>query len=238
MAVITNGEESSKRWSEILRPGLRAVKRNWAPFLLIQAIAAVLVISYYHFDAVRHFARSISELKRDGGILYVVVSGALAGGVFPQVAKIITGKVRRLDKAFWADTFYVGFVFAVLAVMVNTFYQIQTFLFGSNHDIVTLVKKMLLDMLVVSPILFVPTGMYLLHARRVGFRADRLRAALSWSFYRAYVIPTMPANLAFWVPMVLLVYALPTDLQFPFAQLAEAAWSLLFVFIAGEAVHV
>jgi hypothetical protein len=117
---------------------------------------------------------------------------------------------------------------------VDIFYRYQAVMFGTGIDVATLVKKTSMDMFVVSPIIFVPTGMLLLHLKNSHFRVGSLREALTWKFYRAYVVPTMPYNWAYWIPVVLCVYALPTVLQFPFAQLAEAAWSLLFVFIASE----
>ena len=46
---------------EIMKPGWLAVKRNWAPFLLIQSFAAALVVSYYHFGPVRLIAHDISR---------------------------------------------------------------------------------------------------------------------------------------------------------------------------------
>jgi hypothetical protein len=220
---------------DIMRPGIRAVRRNWAPFLLIQIIAATLVVAYYHFESVRSVAKSISDAKHAWGELFVIVSGAIAGGVLPQIAKIVTGKVKKIDRFFVADTLYNGFVFAVIAMVVNVFYTVQAEIFGTGIDITTLVKKTIVDMLFFSPFCAAPVGMFLLYARQSQFKIDRVRRAFSFWFYRAYVLPTLPPNWAYWAPVVLCVYALPSDLQFPFAQLAEGAWSLLFVFIAGEA---
>jgi len=220
---------------DIMQPGIRAVQRNWAPFLLIQAAAAVLVSCYYHFELVRAAAQAVSNVKHEFGELFVIASGAIAGGVVPQIAKIATKQTKRIDRSFWKDTLYTGFVFAVLAMMVDAFYKVQTLLFGTGIDLGTLIKKTSVDMFVVSPALFVPTGMFLFYARQNKFKTNRIGRAFSWSFYRAYAIPTLPLNVAFWTPMVMCVYALPSALQFPFAQLAEGAWSLIFVFIAADA---
>jgi len=218
-----------------MQPGIRAVKRNWAPFLLIQAVAAITVVCYYHFESFRVAARSVSDAKREWGELFVIVSGAAAGGILPQIAKLATHQTRKIDRKFWEETFYVGFVFATLAVQIDFFYKLQAIVFGTSIDVLTLAKKTSVDMFVVSPLLFVPWGMFLLHAWQNNFRWSAVKRAFTWQFYRAYVVPTMPLNWAFWIPMVLCVYALPTALQFPFAQIAEGAWSLIFVFIAADA---
>jgi len=222
---------------EIMKPGWLAVKRNWAPFLLIQSFAAALVVSYYHFGPVRLIAHDISRFKQHYGELFVIVSGAAAGGLLPQAAKAVTRQVERIDRKFWKDTLYIGFVFAFVAVEVNSFYQLQTYLFGNRIDIITLVKKTSFDMFVFTPAIVVPSAMGLFFARSNGFKANSLARIFTWSFFRSYVVTTLPINWAFWIPVVVCVYSLPLELQFPFAQLAEGAWSLIFVFIAGEAAH-
>lgn len=222
-------------WSDLLRPGFRAVRRNWAPFLLLQTLAALLVLAYYRLDAVRSAAEILSMAKAAGGVYYVLVSGFLAGGALPQIARVATGRVTQIDRAFWLDTLYSGFVFAMIAVEVDAFYRLQGTIFGHGSDVATLVKKTALDMFVATPIAFNPTGMILLHARKVCFAPRRMREAFTWSFYRDWVIPTFPLNWAFWIPIVMCVYALPANLQFPSAQLSEACWSLFFVFMADEA---
>ncbi|MBW7929038.1 MAG: hypothetical protein H3C58_13330, partial [Fimbriimonadaceae bacterium] len=46
------------------------------------------------------------------------------------------------------------------------------------------------------------------------------------------IVPALIPCWAFWIPILICVYSLPANLQFVFALLAEAAWSILFVFIA------
>ena len=176
----------------------------------------------------------LSEAKRTGGVWFVIITAALAGGLLPQLAKIATGSVRDLDRSFWTDTLYVGFVFAGMGIEVDALYRAQAVWFGLGHDAATLAKKTSVDMFLAAPTIFVPTCTILLHARNVGFRRAEVREAFSWSFYRRWVVPTLPLNWAFWIPMLFCVYALPTNLQFPFAQIAEACWSLILVFIAKE----
>ena len=219
----------------MLRPGFRAVQRNWAPFLLLQTIAALLVFAYYRVETIRSAAEVLSSAKVAGGQAYVLVSGFVAGGLRPAIARIVTGRVKLQDRAFWGETLYSGFVFAMIALEVDAFYRVQGALFGQGANLGVLLKKTAVDMFVATPIVFNPTGMILLHARKVGFAPRRIREAFSWAFYRDWVIPTFPLNWAFWIPIVMCVYALPANLQFPFAQLSEACWSLFFVFMAAEA---
>jgi hypothetical protein len=235
LAIGTKQLSGVEQIFEIMQPGIRAVQRNWAPFLLIQAAAAVLVVCYYHFETVRIAAKIVCDARQHWGELYIVTSGAIAGSVLPQVAKVITGQTKQINRRFWTDSLYIAFVFAVLAALVEPFYRLQGVIFGHGIDIITLLKKMSLDMFCVSPLFFVPTGMFLFYARQNCFQLARLRQGFSWRFFRAYAVPTLPLNLAFWGPMVLCIYALPSALQFPFSQLVQGAWSLIFVFIANDA---
>ena len=233
--VQSKAAGSFTNWQNLLAPGFRAIRRNWAPILLIQFIGFSLVIAYYRSLGVREFAQGIRHLKESGGVIFVIVSGAMAGGILPQIAKVITGRAGRIDIQFWKDTAFSGFVFALIGLEVDAFYKCQTVFFGTGADPITLIKKTALDMFVLTPILFNPTGMVLFHARAVNFRLIRVREALSWPFYRAWVVPTLPFNWAFWIPVVLCVYSLPEALQFPFSQISEACWSIFFVFMANEA---
>lgn len=200
----------------------------------MQLVAAILVVAYDRSQTVRDAMSWMSEAKRTGGVVFVVAAAAIAGGFLPQLAKIATRSVRRLDRSFWLDTLYVGFVFAVMGIEVDSLYRLQGAWFGTGNDPATLAKKTAADMFLAAPTIFVPTCTILLHARNVGFAPSRIRDAFSWAFYRRWVVPTLPLNWAFWIPMLFCVYALPANLQFPFAQIAEACWSLILLFIAKE----
>ena len=221
----------------IFQPGIRAVRENWAPILVLQTLAIIMVASYYNVAAVRTFAESVSRLKESGGVIFVLISGSIAGGFLPQLATACVGTPRGVTLASLKDAAYNGFVFAIIAVEVNAFYGLQNHLFGTSVDPATVTKKILFDMFCFSPLLFNPTGMLLLHARSVRFKPREMVKALRWSFYRDWVLPTQPLNLAFWIPIVACVYSLPQSLQFPFSQVSEACWALMFVFIAKEAAH-
>lgn len=213
------------------QPGIQAVKSYWAPFLLIQGLAACLVLAYYRFPAAQAATESLQQLKQGGGLAFSFISGAIAGGVLPQAAKLVTGKAR-LDRAYLKDTLFIAFVYSIVGVQVDLFYHLQGVLFGNGIDLRTLLSKNVLDMAVASPVVFIPTAIVLFEWRKASFSAPRLIGAFGWEFYVAKVVPTLIPCWAFWIPMLFAVYAMPPNLQFPLAQLLEAAWCLLFVFMA------
>lgn len=230
-----NVGETSERVFDLkqaIRPGIQAAKHNWAPFLLIQIAAALLVLAYYRSPWLQDATLSLQRLKAGGGPGFDIASGSISGGLLPQAAKVVVGKVKRFDRAFWLDMLFNAFVYSIIALEVDYFYQLQAHLFGTGIDWVTLVKKTSLDMFVFSTVLSIPTAVALFEWRKVGFSTSRLVRVFGNRFYRLRVMPAMIPCWAFWIPVLFCVYALPPNLQFPLSQLAEASWCLLFVFIA------
>jgi hypothetical protein len=114
---------------------------------------------------------------------------------------------------------------------VDVFYGLQAQWFGTGNDAATLAKKTAVDMLVFAPTVFVPYTVAAFRWRAARFKAKAFFEAWTWSGWKRTVLPTWVPNFAFWAPVLLAVYALPTDLQYPLSALATACWSLLFVFL-------
>ena len=227
---------SSKGWypagiSVLVQRNLETIRRNLAPMLLIQVAAGFLVWAYYNVLPIQDWARWVGVAKSAGGLPAAFGAGFVAGGIVAEMAKLVTGRARfDLGRSLW-----VGIVYGVIGILVDLLYGLQAQMFGHGTDLGTLTMKMSFDMLVFTPFLSFPLAGALFAWRKSGYRMSFWRVALRWSFYRDEIAPTMPLGWAYWVPMVYLTYALPLALQFPFSMLAEAAWSVLFVFmVAGE----
>lgn len=199
--------------------------------MLIQALAAMLVLAYYRFPEARAATESLQRFKANSGLPFSFVCGGIAGGLVPQLARIVTRK-SRLSAQFWRDTTFIALVYGIVGVQVDLFYQLQGVIFGTAIDLHTLIQKTAFDMAVASPTVFIPTAILLFEWRKAGFSLRRLVGAFTRWFYVDKVIPTLIPCWAYWIPVLFAVYAMPPNLQFPLAQLAEAAWCLLFVVIA------
>lgn len=159
------------------------------------------------------------------------LAGAMAGGAIAEGAKLLT-KRAKFD---FGRTVWVGVVYGIIGMLVDILYQCQAQWFGHGNDIFTLSRKMAFDMFIFTPFLSFPLATSLIGWWKDGFTTTFWQRALTWKYYRSEVVPTMPLGWVYWIPVVLLTYALPLPVQFPFAILAEAAWCVMFVFmIAGE----
>lgn len=217
-----------------LQPGIAAIRRYWAPFLLIQVSAALLVVAYYQVESVRVFADRIGLLKASWGLLFSAVGGFVAGGIVPEIAKAITGRMDRVSSTWLGNTVFNGFVYLVVAVQVDLFYRFQAFVFGNGVDAQTIFLKTLVDMGLFAPLLCMPSGVVLCEWRDARWNLGATLRALDRAWYRERVIPAILPGWAFWIPFLICLYALPQPLQMPFALLGEAAWSIIFIFIATQ----
>lgn len=218
----------------LMAPGISAIREHWQPFLLIQLGAAALVFAYHFVLKLQQAVHIIGELKVAGGIPFAFAAGALAGGFIPEVAKLITGRLRKFSRSWLAQTSFNAFAYGIVGVQVEQFYRLQSWLFGDGNDVLTLTIKTIVDMGLFSTLISIPTAVVLYEWRKLDFDGKRLLRSISSNFYRTKVAPALLMCWAFWIPILFCVYSLPADLQFPFSILAEAAWSILFVFIATQ----
>lgn len=220
-------------WRRASRPGIAALKANWLPFVLIQAAAAALVVLYYQNPALREPATALEKAKAAGGLPFAFLAGAVAGGLIPEVAKAASGRLRTFNPDWLKSTAFNALVYGIIGTIVDVFYRLQAVWFGTGNDPLTLLFKTLVDMVPFTMLLSIPLAVSLFEWRRLGFNG--LIRGYKTGFYRHKVIPALIPCWAFWVPILICCYALPMNLQFPFAMLAEAAWSIMFVFIATGA---
>lgn len=208
------------------RPGWQSLKAVWRPFLLCQLAAVGVVVLYFAVPAVAQTCAQLGEWKRAGGIWFAGIATAIAGVVLPELAQALSGDRRRPDLGDLI--FRLGF-FAVNGIIVSYFYQFQGFLFGHSNAWQVIVKKMLFDQLVFTTFVMVPFVAMVFTWQAGHFRWAPLREELRNGFLFRKVVPVLLPNWAFWIPMVLCIYSLPSDLQYVFFCFVFAAWSLLLV---------
>jgi len=212
-------------------PGVHAIRRNWPPIVVIQAAAAVLLWMYYTVAPFHLRLDALAQAKVAGGLLASGLIGALAGGIVPEIAKAVTGRVKRFDAAWAEKTAFTALLYGLLGVTVDLLYREQTHLFGSQADLRTLTCKTCLDMFGYTPFISIPFACCMLAFYESRYRFTRFRAALADSFFMKRVLPSLVLCWAFWIPVLYCVYAFPLPIQFIIAMLAEAAWVVIFVFM-------
>ncbi|HEY8922942.1 MAG TPA: hypothetical protein VIU64_01105, partial [Polyangia bacterium] len=182
-------------------------------------------------EGVRAACDAAAAAKARGGLAFAALTGALAGGWLPEIAKALADPRARRVRGRWGGVAFNTAFFAVNGVVVDGLYRLESYLFGSQGTLGTVAAKVAFDQLVFSPTwLLIIVALFIW--RQHGFSVARTRPLLGDGFYRRRVLPLLLPNWCFWVPMVTIVYALPAALQFLLFVLLLAAWSLIMVFIA------
>jgi hypothetical protein len=197
----------------ILATIMAVFRLNRAPCLVLNAIAVALVVSYYQVPALAGFWQALGAFKTHWSFAFSCVSTMFAAAIMPAAIQRFMGTVpsegssRRLLllMLFWG---YRG-------MEIDLFYHFQTWLFGDAHDATTLVKKVLVDQFVMSPIWFVPSYVIALRWVEMGGPWARTRATLNREFWTRTCPMVLITNWLVWIPALALVYSLPAALQFP-----------------------
>lgn len=197
---------------------------------LVWVLAFGLVIAYYNVPGAAEAGRGLQSLKAQMGLAFAAIAGFLCGGVLPELAKVATGNLDKGEDPV-REAMFRGLVWVGLAVMVDIFYVYQALWFGTGRDVETLLKKTAVDMLIFAPTVFVPYTVGAFVLRREHWRPAAFFSSWTPKGWRREVLPTYVPNFCFWVVVLLAVYALPTDLQYPMSALATTCWSILFTFL-------
>jgi len=217
-----------------LRPGIAAIRRFYLPFLLVQTASVFIVIAYYQIPSFQELCLKLAAWKVSGGFLFSGLATVFAGGILPEIAKALTGRLEfhQNRKTYLNHVFWICLMYACNGMLVERFYWLQSHLFGDNIAPSTVLIKVAVDQFLFSPFMALPYAILYFLWLEDARAAIRTWKRLSWTLMVERCLPILFPNWAYWIPMTLCLYSLPTDLQFPLFLTALAAWSLIFIAIA------
>jgi hypothetical protein len=222
----------TKEQERPLAVGLRAARANLVPALVIQAAVVSVVLAYYLWEPARAWLARLAEFKSAGGYTFSLVSGALAGGLLPELLKVVVFQRCRVRRENLGGLAFGACFWGLMALVVDLFYRAQALAFGPGVDLATVLKKAAVDQFVFTPFVTIPLTVVVFEWRHAGYRLGGVAASLGRGFYRRKVLPAVVSGLGFWLPVVLLVYCLPLPLQFPLFTLALTLWVMIFTWIS------
>jgi len=209
-----------------------AVAKNWRPFLLIQACTAALVAAYYLIPAASEATATLARIKADGGLLGTALATALASVVLPLAAKKVTGLGK--DRFDLADFVFQFLFFCILGISVDLLYQGLAVLFGNEASPAVIVRKLLVDQFLFAPLIAIPFSTSAFLWKDAGFSFGRTVREGKNGVWIVRYVTLLLSCWAFWFPVVICVYAMPTNLQFCLYLCAQAAWGLLLLAMSGR----
>lgn len=228
---MTAVENEAAAVPSALEAGAAALRRFWRPFVLIQTSAALVAVAYGASASFRAAAAQAAAWKAAGGLWAAAALTAVAGGILPEVAKMLADRGRSALRGRGGEILFNTAFFAFDGLVIDPLYRGEAVLFGRDTLVRTVVEKVAFDQFVFTPLWSVAIVVLFLWRQR-GYSLAATRPALARGFYRTRVLPLLLPNWLFWIPMVSIIYALPVPLQFLLFVPALAAWSLIMVFIA------
>lgn len=207
-------------------------RQNRVPCLVLNIFALALVVSYYQIPALAGFWESLGAFKTRSAFAFSCISTMFAAAIMPTCIQRLMGTLPREGGAkrlvllmlFWG---YRG-------MEIDLFYHLQTWLFGDGHDAATLVKKVLVDQFIMSPIWFVPTYVIALRWVELGGSWRRTRPTLNREFWTRTCPTVLITNWLVWIPALALVYSLPAALQFPLFSVVMCFFILVVTVMTRE----
>ena len=119
----------------------------------------------------------------------------------------------------------------LIGMLVDLFYQFQAVLFGYGTDAGTLLCKVLFDQLVFTPFLSMPFTVLWFMLWESGYNPKRFAKTFHFKTLVRRSLEIWTVCLSFWPVMLLIVYSLPQELQFPLFLFGNAAYSILMIFV-------
>jgi hypothetical protein len=183
--------------------------------------------AYYAVPATRPAFTALSDLRTSTGFAFSFLAAALAGGPLPELLRIAIFQNFRPTRANLTGLLFGSAFWGAMGVLIDAFYRVQSHLFGADPTVAAITAKVLLDMLAFTPFVGVPLASTAYLWKAHGFDNAIFGDVLNLRGYRRHILPVLIPNWAVWGPVVCVIYALPTGLQFPTYVLAQAFWTLV-----------
>lgn len=219
------------------KPWQSGVDAAWAnrwPGAALAVFAVGMVVSYYQVAPVQHLFDSLAAFKERVGWLFPFISTVIFGALIPWIVERLRPAEQHpvpVSHLLWLSLFW-----AWKGAEVDGFYHIQAWLFGNDNSVLTVLKKIALDMLGYAPLWATPTTVWAYawkdrHLTAKGYRKrDPKEPRMGFrKWCVSEVLPVQISNWAVWLPAVTAIYLLPLALQLLMQNLVLCFWSLVLI---------
>ena len=217
--------------------GLRAAKANLIPGMIVQAAMLALGLAYYYYAPAKEGLEQLATLKKEWGYGFAFVSGAIAGGVLPEILTVAVFQRGRVERKNIENLLFGVLYWGSQGIMVDAFYRAQAWMFGSQANFLTIVKKVLVDQFLYTPFNALHLAQATYEWKKAGYRVSGFTHTLTRRFFVQETFPAIVAAWGVWIPLVSIIYSLPSPLQVPFFSLALTFWVMIFTWINYHAAR-
>ncbi len=214
--------------------GLRAARANVVPGLIVQVLMLSMLLAYYFYPPTRGWLDALAEVKSRWSYGYSALNAIVAGALIPELLRVLVFQKAQIRRENAANLFFTVPFWCFMGVVVDFFYRCQAGWFGADATFPVVVKKVLVDQFLYNPFFAAPVTTWLYSWKNRGYPTDRLSEYFTAAYYRDHIVPTLFATWGVWIPIVAILYSLPSLLQIPLFGLALSMWVILYTWMSEQ----
>lgn len=238
--VPSDTDEAVVALKRLLVTAKLALKVNWIPALVLNAIAFFILILFFSVQNVNDFFTSIAELKDRVGLPFGIVSTSIAAGVIPSIFMAIrnaksTQQLRqsgqpippRVPRLEYEAAFLILF-WGYRGLEADLFYRLQAIIVGSSGSAGEVVLKVMIDMFVYNPCWAAQQVLVMYFWKDANFTIKPAYDKFMSREYWVFILPsTLLTTWIVWTPACGIIYCLPAGLQLIMMNIVCCFWSIL-----------
>jgi len=192
------------------------------------------VLGYYFYPPTTEWLDAMARVKARWGFVYSAGAAVIAGALLPELLRILVFQKGRIQRRNGQNLMYTMPFWGIMAVTVDILYRTQAVWFGSEVTFAVVVKKVVFDQFIYSPLFSGPLTVWFYDFKNRGPQVTPPREFLTWRHYRAAVLPVMFATWGVWIPVVSILYSVPPLLQIPMYILALTLWVMIYTWMSEQ----
>jgi hypothetical protein len=212
--------------------GLRAARANVVPGLMVQGVMLGLLLAYWFYPPTAELLDRLAAVKQRWGYGYSAISAIIAGALVPELLRVVVFQKWRIQRVNFANLLFTIPFWCGMGVVVDAFYRMQAVWFGTEVEFPVIVKKVLVDQFLYNPLFAAPVTAVLYDWKNRGYGWLGLGRFFTARYYRDVVVPVLFATWGVWIPVVSILYSLPSLLQIPLFGLALSMWVMLYTWMS------
>jgi hypothetical protein len=212
--------------------GLRAARANLLPGLIVQGLMLGLLLAYWFYPPTTLLLDRLALVKQHWGYGYSAVSSIIAGALIPELLRIAVFQNGRISRKNGTNLLFTVPFWCAMGIIVDAFYRAQAVWFGADAAFPVVAKKVLVDQFIYNPLFAAPCTAILYDWKNRGYGFHGLTEFFTIRYYRTVVVPTLFATWGVWIPIVTILYSLPSLLQIPLFGLALSLWVMLYTWMS------
>ncbi len=190
------------------------------------------LLGYYLHPATTRWLDGLADLKQRWGYGYSALSAVIAGAIIPEAMRVFAFQKGRPRKENAADLLFTIPFWCVMGALVDAFYRFQGVVFGTEPSLGVVTVKVFVDQFIYTPFVATPITCWVYDWKLSGYRINHDRRWFTAEYARDVMLPIVFASWGVWIPVVAVLYSLPSALQIPLFGLALSLWVMLLTWMS------